>query len=268
MISCRRVLGQLLPPLATSLLRRLLPRAVKWVGDYPTWERAVDFSSGYDDDDVFERVLLGARKARDGLVAFERDSVTFDAPEYVWPVLSGLLLAAARNGGVLNVLDVGGSLGSLYYQHRSLIRGVDVRRWCVVEQPHVVEVGKREFQDRVLCFHADISACLAESAPNAVLLSGVVQYVPEPYALLEQVRGVGADVIVHSRTAFSLTDKDRITVQKVSPEIYPASYPAWFLSRKRFYGIFQDRYELVATFPGSEGRYVPGFFEGGVLVCR
>jgi len=266
MISYRKMLGQILPPLVVGLVRRLLPRAVKWVGDYPTWKDAEFCSSGYDTGVVFECVLAGARKARDGLVAYERDSVTFEEPEYVWPVLSGLLLAAARNSGGLNVLDVGGGLGSLYYQHLPLLRGIGLKRWAVVEQPHVVEAGKREFQDRVLRFHVDIPSCLAESVPNAVLLSGVVQYLPEPYALLAQVCDLGADVIIHSRTAFSLKDKDRLTVQKVSPEIYQASYPAWFLSRKRFYEIFEERYELLASFPGCEGRYVPGFFEGGVLV--
>ena len=39
---------------------------------------------------------------------FERDSVVFHEAEYVWPVLSALMSAAARAGGKLHVVDFGG----------------------------------------------------------------------------------------------------------------------------------------------------------------
>ena len=265
---CRKVLRQFLPPVAVRLLWHLMPKAVEWRGDYPSWAAALSNSDGYDTAAVFDQVLDGARKVRDGLAAYERDSVVFEEPAYVWPVLSGLLLAAARNQGRLDVLDMGGALGSLYFQHRAFLAHLASLRWAVVEQAHVVEAGRREFQDGILHFHADTRSCLEESAPNVVLMSGVVQYVPEPYALLEEMRGLDADVIVFDRTPFLAGGGDRLTVQKVSPRIYPASYPAWFLDRVRFDAILGERYRPVASFADEVGCNVPASFEGGILVKR
>ena len=51
-------------------------------------------------------------KVKNGETVYERDSVIFDQIEYSWPVLTGLMCAAAQNSGCLKVLDFGCSLGS------------------------------------------------------------------------------------------------------------------------------------------------------------
>jgi hypothetical protein len=44
----------------------------------------------------------------------------------------------------------------------------------------------------------------------------------------------------------------RLTVQHVPKRIYPASYPAWFLSENEFLATFAKQYERVATWPALD----------------
>ena len=71
--------------------------------------------------DILDKVLAATLKVKQGQAVFERDSVLFDEIEYSWPLLAGLMWAAASNGGKLNVLDFGGALGSSYYQNRKFL---------------------------------------------------------------------------------------------------------------------------------------------------
>ena len=81
-------------------------------GRYSTWQEADALCIGYDNMDIFEKVLSTILKIKNGEAVYERDSVIFDQIEYSWPVLTGLTCAAAQNYGCLKVLDFGCSLGS------------------------------------------------------------------------------------------------------------------------------------------------------------
>jgi hypothetical protein len=45
---------------------------------------------------------------------------------------------------------------------------------------------------------------------------------------------------------------DRITIQHVPPEVYPASYPAWFFNEDKFLSFFAKDYALVEQFDSFE----------------
>ena len=171
----------LLPPIVADLARRHIAPA--WSGDYASWAEALAASSGYDAPAILDRVEAAALKVKRGEAVHERDSVVFDAIEYSWPLLSGLLWAAARDGR-LDVVDFGGALGSTYAQNRHFLQPLPSLRWSVVEQPHFVERGRRSFQDERLRFYESLEACLTENTPNVLVLSSVLQYLERPYDLL------------------------------------------------------------------------------------
>ena len=54
--------------------------------------------------------------------------------------------------------------------------------------------------------------------------------------------------IILDRIAFIDKKKDRITIQKVPPAYYDASYPCWFLSKSKFLSFMSTRYSLIAEF--------------------
>ena len=218
------------------------------IGNYTTWKEAQADSGGYEAHIILRKTANALKKVKLGEAVYERDSVLFDQVQYSWPVLSGLMWAAAQTAGRLNVLDVGGSLGSSYYQNRAFLDGLDHVSWNVVEQPAHVELGRREFQDERLRFYQSIGACLSETQPNVILLSSVLQYLEDPYSLLDELRDTSCQFLILDRMPFWSGSTDHICVQHVPAEIYPASYPSWIFSTQRFMSILSLHWEVVAEF--------------------
>jgi len=236
----------LLPPFLQRCLREL-GGGNKWKGDYPDWASAIAASSGYDAGDILERVRAAARSVRDGKAMWERDSVCFHHEEYNWQLIACLMTVAARSGGKLHLLDFGGALGSTYMQHRKLLSALPECSWSVVEQPHFVSCGKKEFCTDVLDFFESIEECLDHRAINVFLFSSVLQYLEDPYDLLGKVLKLSPDAIVIDRTPFANTG-ERITVQYVPKSIYPASYPCRFLDTRQIEIILAEHRILTPWF--------------------
>lgn len=220
-----------------------------WRGDYPSWEAAEASSQGYDSDAILEKCRTAALKVKMGEAACERDSVLFDQVHYSWGLLAGLQLGAARHAGRLSVMDFGGSLGSTYFQNRAFLARLPRCEWNVVELPKFVRAGQADFQDETLRFHPTIDDCVKARRPDVVVLSGSLQYLPDPHAVLEEIIGHDFDVVIFDRTPFIEAARDLLTVQTVPAAIYQASYPSWFFSRSALERHFADKYDLVARTP-------------------
>jgi putative methyltransferase (TIGR04325 family) len=228
--------------------------AVNYSGDFASWDQARRHSDGYDAPAIVERVKHAQLKVARGEAAYERDSVLFDKIEHSYPLLVGLLRAAMHNGGVLNVVDIGGALGSTYFQSRGMLEGVASLRWNVVEQPAFVECGIRQFQNEQLRFFPDLKSCLAAGPAGVAVLSGVLPYLEDPHAMLRDVAAAGLGHVILDRTPFWDAD-DRLTVQSVPPSIYgfPVSYPAWILNRDRVLSHFLPQYRVLDEFGALAG---------------
>ena len=248
----------LIPPVITRYLYRRSGLASNtWSGDYASWEEALKHSDGYDGLEIMERVKAATLKVKNGEAAFERDSVLFDRIEYNWPLLASLLWAAAQQEGVLNVLDFGGSLGSAYFQNRKFTAGLNKTRWNVVEQEHMVECGNELFRNEELIFYASIENCVKAEHPTVFLFSSVLQYLRNPYETIESAMESRPMFIIVDNTPFLEKGNDRITIQKVNPKIYKASYPCWFFNQGRFLDFFRALYTNVAEFE-SDSSVRPG----------
>ena len=213
-----------------------------------TWEAAQAQSSGYDAGEILNRVKTSTQAVLRDEAVFERDGVAFTAPQYRWPVLAGLLEVAARDGE-LKVLDVGGSLGSLYWQHREFFTGIKVS-WGVVEQPDFVAVGK-DLDQSSIDFFSSVTEYLESVTPNVVLLSSVLQYLPNPEQTLHELLAIPANTVILDRTPISAAVSNIPCLQVVPQHIYAGSYPAWIFSniwlRNQLTG-----WEIVAEFDGIE----------------
>ncbi len=242
--------------------------SVHFSGDYATWDDAKKQCEGYGAEVILERVAAAAAAVRDGKAAYERDSLLFYEQAYEWPMLACLLWAASRQQGELSVLDFGGSLGSTYYQHRKWFKSLTRLRWSIVEQEHFVRAGREHFQDEILRFYPDVEACLSAERPNVLFLSGVLQYLSEPLALLDGFLAKGFEAVLIDRTPLLEGSRSRITLQKVSARIYPATYPAWFFSRRELLEVFEGRYRLVEAFDAMDRANVPGSKYQGLLFER
>jgi putative methyltransferase (TIGR04325 family) len=111
----------------------------------------------------------------------------------------------------------------------------------------------------------------AQARPDVVLLSGVLQFLEEPYQVLDRLTSTGARYMILDRTPFSPGAEERLTVQQVSPEIYEASYACRIFSYDRMLSSLTARWELLTDFPSPDGWAKAGtlcFRYGGLLLRR
>ena len=237
-----------------------------WHGNYSTWADAEADSSGYDSEHILEIVKTSTLKVKHGEAVFERDSALFDHIEYSWAVLAGLMWVAARYQGKLSVLDFGGSLGSSYFQNRNFLPDLPEIQWSVVEQAHFVTCGREYIQDDCLRFYSTIDECLTERTPNVVLLSGVLQYLPDWSHDLQAILLKQFPIVIVDRTPFALDGKERITVQTVPEWIYPASYPCRFFNESIFVQTFlQSDYRMIEEFDALDRANIPSVYKGFIF---
>ena len=260
----RRILKQVTPPFVTSIVQRKEPESIEFSGDYQSWQEAAEHSTGYDSRDILEKVRQGALKVKRGEAAFERDSVAFEVPEYRWPLLASLLDSFIRSRDHrLHVLDFGGSLGSVYFQHQRFLDCVPDLQWSVVEQPHFVQCGRNEFQDEHLSFFESIQDALARGPVDVALFSGVLQYLEKPYEQPTEIGSARIPSVLIDRTAFTSLAKDRLAVQNVPASIYRASYPHWLFSERKFEESMENLgYRLVAEFADDERLATDAVYKG------
>ncbi|HEX4410963.1 MAG TPA: methyltransferase, TIGR04325 family [Xanthobacteraceae bacterium] len=246
----KRLVRAITPPviLASFGGRRAQNDGTKFSGPYRSWHEAASNSTGYCSEEVFDKVTASALRVKRGEAAYEIDSLVFDRIHYSWPVLAALLWVIAREDGRLHVCDLGGSLGTSYFQNRKFLSDFSNVRWNIVEQLGFVARGKALIEDERLRFYPTVEACLDECPCDVALLSGVLQYLEAPYEALDEIIARQFRYIIVDRTPFISAGVDLIAVQHVPPEIYHASCPAWFFSERKFVLMLEKNYQLVEQF--------------------
>lgn len=265
----KSVLKSCIPPILLHAVKKNFIKPaenlINWKGDYPDWQSAcAACGEGYSSDAIFERVKMAALAVQNGEALWERDSVLFYHEEYSWPLIAGLMAVAAKHKGSLHVLDFGGALGSTYQQNKQILNLLSDVSWHIVEQPHVVACGKQKFTSKRCMFHATMKECFAAAPINVILFSSVLQYMPEPYALLQEALDSHPDAILIDRTPF-LPNSDRITVQHVPETIYPAKYPCWWLNRSFVASMFTGSH---TCFPDYKSSVDPSGFYGFLSIKK
>jgi len=245
----RRAARGLLPPVVTRLLRRPPPPSPSFTGDFRSYEEAARAasSSGYEDHAALARTLATtadyrARIARSPDVAVE---------PRVLQTLSAILLGIERaKGEKVRILDFGGGVGLHFFTLSPFLARRWSVDWTVCELPALVRAG-REAHGGDIRFVEDLSA-LGDERFDVVLASGSIQYVPDPVATCEALLD-RCDALVINRTPFISAATDRLVVQEVRMEQGIVRYPAWFLSRERWWAFFARRgYRVDLAWPVPE----------------
>jgi putative methyltransferase (TIGR04325 family) len=260
-----KVMAKKLVPRAWRRAIRRLVRGPIYSGDYASWAEAAAATPGYADPLIFEKTVAAARAVRAGQAAWERDTVLFPTPAPNAPLLEALRRAASAHGGRLQVVDFGGALGSTWWQHRSWLADLPEVQWDVIEQPHLVEAGRREFSTGPLRFYRSLAEWSTTGRPEVVLLSSVLPYLPAPHALLEEINHRGFRQVIIDRTGFTARGRDRLTVQDVPPAIYCASYPCWFFDRKKLLQALGPGWRVVAEWSTPEEVDIDAEYHGLML---
>ena len=139
-----------------------------------------------------------------------------------------------------------------YWQLRKLTR---IKSWHVVELPDVVDYAVANFTGTVPSFSTKIPADI----PSVLLLSGVLQYLPEPTETVRSLLGLQPAFVVHDRLPL-MRERERIMVQKIPKHLGGQELPWRALNDQILSALFAD-YELLIDHdygtpgPGSDASY-------------
>jgi putative methyltransferase (TIGR04325 family) len=255
--SLKALARRILPPRVVAALRILLTRRpITYSDPYPSWAAAKRDAIGYDDPAILKKIKAAALTVKEGRAAFEEDSLAHTRPGFRWPLLACLLHAAPHGntsrGRTFHVLDFGGSLGSVYFQHRVFFRTMPTLLWSVVEQPHFVGCGNAEFADERLNYFNTIEEAAARAPIDVALFSGSLGYLDAPYDVLTQIGALNCAYLILDRLQVSALSDDQFKVQRAVLPFYSARLAVRFFSPPKLLAHLSSiGYAPIAALPNG-----------------
>lgn len=173
------------------------------------------------------------------------------------------------NKKTISVIDIGGACGAQYFFLRKLLPDSVRLSWRIVETPAMVARASRLAADE-LSFHTDLKSAAREGSADAVLASGVLQYMPEPYEYLKSIVEVRPDYISIHRTPFFEERQEAVHIQKSRladngigplPEGFAdreVEYPITTMCLRTFRSILAQAYEPFAEWDRHRVPPIPG----------
>ena len=236
-----------IPPAVLELWRRRRGTHVGLEFTSLAWAEAVALCGSYDNPVILENVEMATRHARANARQFERDGRVFDMGEVHWPVLGPLFEARSVLGGVLRVVDVGGSLASKWFQHAQFHEALAPIAWAVVEQPGLVNVAIPWLQDAQLTFHDTIESAAAHlGGIDVALFSASLQYFRDPMTALESAASLACHSVIVDRMPSWDRPEAHLAIQSVGLYSKPVCYPCWVMSEPEVLGMLGRAFETVA----------------------
>ena len=232
-----------------KIINIILKRQIRLSGNYKSWEEALKFSKGYNDNIIFEKTAESLEKVLSKQAIFERDSFLFYKENYDETLLL-IFKKIKRKIKKINLCDFGGSLGSLYFQHRSLFKS-DLIEWNIVEQKHFVKYANNNIKIKNLHFYDNFNLLLKKKI-NVALLSSSLHYLKHPYQILDKmIKKKIPNIIIH-RSPFT-KNNETIKIQYVPKHIYDASYPLRILNIDKICNKFKNAgYEINTKYKLEE----------------
>ncbi len=164
--------------------------------------------------------------------------------------------------GRLSVLDFGGALGSSYRLAKPWMEPLDSLTWHIVEQPGFVETGRRSYESDELRFFASMEEAATASTPDIILFSGVLQYLDNPYEILERAKKLGAETVFVDRNPKSEVIEDKYTLQYVPGGTFTARLPFRIFGKQKLEEALSPEYILRGNFASVD----PDMTAGGMPV--
>ncbi len=248
----RNFFKSILPFFITNIINIILKRKIIFVGNYSSWQNALNDSRGYDDYKIFQKLKDSFKKVLYGKAKYERDSVLFYEEQINYPLIEIIERIKLKLKKKIDVLDFGGSFASIYFQNKSILKNEQFFSWSVIEQKKIINFAnskkiKKKLKNLYnnLYFYHSIKNYYKNHNADLALFSGVLQYLKNPYDILKVLIDKKIKYILILRTPFHKYN-DQIMVQKVPKSIYKSSYPIKIFNKKNFINFFENQnYRLI-----------------------
>ena len=124
-----------------------------------------------------------------GEAKWERDSFLFYEQKYVYKLCASILRCALKNGNKgVRVLDLGGSLGSTYFQNIKYLEDVNNLEYIVAEQDHYRDYGHEHLENSILKFISSKDDWESQEKYDIILMSASLQYISEYIEITEKIK--------------------------------------------------------------------------------
>jgi putative methyltransferase (TIGR04325 family) len=159
------------------------------------------------------------------------------------------------------VLDVGGGSG-LHYHIVKSFKGNNLFKWDVLETPEMVKYNSDNLF-KELFFHENLKV-LKENNYDLIFLSGVIQYVKNPYKFLDDLLDIESKKIVITRTPFNFKNEEFYSIQKsFLSENGPGILPSGFKNRLVKYPHFSFNFNYFIKYLNDKGfKTISTVYEG------
>jgi putative methyltransferase (TIGR04325 family) len=174
-----------------------------------------------------------------------------------------LAISAASSNNCIHVIDLGGAGGIYYFLFKRMFGNRYTLRWHVVETPTMVS-HVRELENEELKYFTSLESASDGMEINILLSSGVLQYLSEPYLMLEKMIALMPQHMLFIRISLAKGDMDLITIQKSMLNDHGApglpegmenreiSLPYINVSENKFLKTLSGKYRPLAKFEDSD----------------
>ena len=165
-----------------NFIKKLIRKKIYYTGPYARWEEAKVNSTGYNSNEIFEKVRKSALYVKNHKKGYERDSIISYDDDYDNFLIKILDIYSKQKNKTLKILDFGGSLGSLYFYYKDKIK--NKFNWSIIEQKKFVKEGRRTFQNSELNFFNSIEEYKKTFSPDIIIASS--EWFKQSYKILNK----------------------------------------------------------------------------------
>ena len=249
------------PPIVSDLVRRLRTREKLYASFHAARAACCD---AYEDDSLVSVVYEKILRYKESI--FRQQPFVCDTAST--RTLIAVCLAARHD--TVSVVDFGGACGTHYFVAKRILASHMNLKWHVVETSKMAARG-RALEDGNLRFFDDLAvATEGLERVDLLLSSGALQYVPDPYRVLNAFVAARAEHIFLTRLGLSTTGQDVVTIQRSmlssnGPGPLPpgmcdghAQYPITFLRKEKVEQALAAAYSIEIQFDEDRHAYRVG----------
>lgn len=241
-----------------SLIRHLLPGRIRFIQLSKNKSNSLDKSEGYSNNTIFEQSVAAFQATFSSTKFYEQDAVVLEHPKYDFYLITEIYRLSLLKERI-TIVDFGGGFASKFFQNIKYLEAAKKLNWVVIEQSHVVDFCRNNINEPRLVFKERHDLQLSKVSADIVLISSALQYLDEPYEVLDECLKTEPDTIIIEKTPFIEANYDRQMLQKVPKQIYMAEYKCWFFSINNFRKYFAEKgffdveeYDLSLNFYAGE----------------
>lgn len=222
----KQLIKQFIPPIIIGIIRRIIFPKVQ---AFKSFKETIDvINEDFNNKELVEVISL---KTKNYINKLYKKKILLGYEEH--KLINLFCLNPKKN---YKVLDVGGGSGLHFHMLKSNFNKIELD-WTILETPEMVKYN-RNINYKNLHFTDDINS-IKDINFDLIYLSGVIQYVENPYVFLNKILKLNSEKIIITRTPFQIDKEGFFSIQKSllsenGPGVLPDGYIDKYVKYPRY----------------------------------